>query len=136
MSSALEMVQDEQIIRSTPKPTIAHISNNTTDFTIYVPNDKKAQQRCLFSALPRVLEKWLSQDNYSRHTSEVLSSLTSIIASDISVLDEILEDQGIIELPFERHDIDDTRIPSRSTRKIVVKLPGQDVAKTVGWGVW
>ncbi|KAJ9427185.1 hypothetical protein QL093DRAFT_2631144 [Fusarium oxysporum] len=130
MSSALEMVQDEQIIRSTPKPTIAHISNNTTDFTIYVPNDKKAQQRCLFSALPRVLEKWLSQDNYSRHTSEVLSSLTSIIASDISVLDEILEDQGIIELPFERHDIDDTRIPSRSTRKIVVKLPGQDVAKT------
>ncbi|KAJ4166653.1 hypothetical protein NW765_007897 [Fusarium oxysporum] len=136
MSSALEMVQDEQIIRSTPKPTVAHISNNTTDFTIYVPNDKKAQQRCLFSALPRVLEKWLSQDNYSRHTSEVLSSLTSIIASDISVLDEILEDQGIIELPFERHDIDDTRIPSWSTRKIVVKLPGQDVAKTVGWGVW
>ncbi|WKT41484.1 hypothetical protein QSH57_006290 [Fusarium oxysporum f. sp. vasinfectum] len=136
MSSALEMVQDEQIIRSTPKPTVAHISNNTTDFTIYVPNDKKAQQRCLFSALPRVLEKWLRQDNYSRHTSEVLSSLTSIIASDISVLDEILEDQGIIELPFERHDIDDTRIPSWSTRKIVVKLPGQDVAKTVGWGVW
>ncbi|KAK7596885.1 hypothetical protein V3481_003491 [Fusarium oxysporum f. sp. vasinfectum] len=136
MFSALEMVQDEQIIRSTPKPTVAHISNNTTDFTIYVPNDKKAQQRCLFSALPRVLEKWLRQDNYSRHTSEVLSSLTSIIASDISVLDEILEDQGIIELPFERHDIDDTRIPSWSTRKIVVKLPGQDVAKTVGWGVW
>ncbi|RKK76347.1 hypothetical protein BFJ69_g6997 [Fusarium oxysporum] len=136
MSSALEMVQDEQIIRSTPKPTVAHISNNTTDFTIYVPNDKKAQQRCLFSALPRVLEKWLRQDNYSRHTSEVLSSLTSVIASDISVLDEILEDQGIIELPFERHDIDDTRIPSWSTRKIVVKLPGQDVAKTVGWGVW
>ncbi|KAH7253783.1 uncharacterized protein BKA55DRAFT_737541 [Fusarium redolens] len=133
MSSTLEMTQDEEIVRSTPKPTIAHVSDYNINFTIYVPKDKKAQQLCLFSVLPRILEKWLRQDVYTRHTSEVVSALTSIIASDVSVLDEILEDQGIIELPFERHDLDDTQISSigKSTRKIVVKLPGEDERKTL-----
>ncbi|KAF5569362.1 hypothetical protein FPHYL_2177 [Fusarium phyllophilum] len=91
--SEMEIVQDDKAIRSAPQPTTTYVSDDDLDFTIYVLKDEKEK---LFSALPRILEDWLRQDKYPWHTFEVISSLTSIIASDISVLDEILEDQGII----------------------------------------
>ncbi|PNP78161.1 hypothetical protein FNYG_08478 [Fusarium nygamai] len=91
--SEMEIVQDDKAIRSAPQPTTAYVSDEDLDFTIYVSKNKK---ETLFSVLPRILEAWLRQDRYHWHTFEVISSLTSIIASDISVLDKILEDQGIV----------------------------------------
>lgn len=107
ISSELEIAQDQKAIRSTPQSVTAHISDDDLNFTIYVAKDKKMK---IFSDLPRILEEWLRRDRDRWHTFEVISSLTSIIASDISVLDEILEDQGIIELPFENDDVDDTKM--------------------------
>ncbi|KAF4495856.1 hypothetical protein FAGAP_7989 [Fusarium agapanthi] len=98
---ALEITQDQKAIQSTPQPVTAHISDDDLNFTIYVAKDKKKK---IFSDLPRILEEWLRKDRDSGHTFEVISSLTSIFASDISALDEILEDQGIIQLPFENND--------------------------------
>ncbi|QGI68189.1 hypothetical protein CEK27_012160 [Fusarium fujikuroi] len=91
--SEMEIVQDDKAIRSAPQPTTAFVSDDDLDFTIYVSKDEMEK---LFSFLPRILGDWLRQDRYPCHTFEVISSLTSIIASDISVLDEILEDQGIV----------------------------------------
>lgn len=107
ISSELEIAQDQKAIRSTPQSVTAHISDDDLNFTIYVAKDKKMK---IFSDLPRILEEWLRRDRDRWHTFEVISSLTSIIASDISVLDEILEDQGIIELPFDNDDVDDTKM--------------------------
>ncbi|KAL5602193.1 hypothetical protein FOBRF1_009726 [Fusarium oxysporum] len=78
--------------------------------------DKKEK---LFSVLPRILEEWLRHDRYPWHTFEVVSSLTSIIASDISVLDEILEDQGIIELNPENNDANGTKKASEGRSECV-----------------
>ncbi|KAF5625626.1 hypothetical protein F52700_8991 [Fusarium sp. NRRL 52700] len=109
ISSELEITQDQKVVRSMPQSVTAHISDDDFDFTIYVARDKRKK---IFSVLPRILEEWLRQDRGHQHTFEVISSLTSIIASDCSVLDEILQDQGIIELPFENNDAGSTKISS------------------------
>ncbi|KAH7178293.1 hypothetical protein DER46DRAFT_621964 [Fusarium sp. MPI-SDFR-AT-0072] len=103
ISSELEIFQDQTVIRSAPQPTTAHISDDDLNFTIYMSKDKKTN---IFSVLPRILKDWLKHDTFPLRTFEVVSSLASIMASDISVLDEILEDQGIIELTFENNDAD------------------------------
>ncbi|KAL9573319.1 hypothetical protein ACKAV7_003004 [Fusarium commune] len=106
ISSELEIFQDQTVIRSAPQPTTAHISDDDLNFTIYMSKDKKTN---IFSVLPRILKDWLKHDTFPLRTFEVVSSLASIMASDISVLDEILEDQGIIELTFENNDADGTK---------------------------
>ncbi|KAG5750588.1 hypothetical protein H9Q70_006768 [Fusarium xylarioides] len=116
ISAELEITQDQKAFRSTPQSVTAHISDNEPSFTIYVAKDKK---RKIFSVLPRILEEWLRQDRERWHTYEVISSLTSIIASGLSVLDEILEDQGIIELPFGGNDVDDTKMDSEGRTECV-----------------
>jgi hypothetical protein len=134
ISSELKIIQNEKEIRSAPQPTAAHVSDDDLDFTIYVSKEKKAK---LISVLPKNLEKWLRQDRYPWHTFEVVSSLTSIIASDISVLDEILEDQGIIELSFQNQDLDDTKKSSEgksecaSSLKIAVRLPEEEQTQSL-----
>ncbi|KAF5556259.1 hypothetical protein FNAPI_5782 [Fusarium napiforme] len=128
ISSELEITQDQKAIRPTPQSVTAHISDDEPNFTIYVAKDKKKK---IFSVLPRILEEWLRQDRDHRHTFEVISSLTSIIASDISVLDEILEDQGIKELPFENNDTSGSKMASEGTSEClsvreVVGKPSED----------
>ncbi|KAF5532469.1 hypothetical protein FMEXI_12426 [Fusarium mexicanum] len=109
ISCALEITQDQKAIRSTPQSVTTHISDDDLNFTVYVAKDKKKK---MFSDLPRILEEWLRKDRDRCHTFEVISSLTSIVASDISVVDEILEDQGIIELIFESNDTSGTKMAS------------------------
>ncbi|KAF5251672.1 hypothetical protein FANTH_3282 [Fusarium anthophilum] len=110
ISCALEITQDQKAIRSTPRSITTHISDDDLNFNIYVAKDKKKN---IISDLPRILEEWLRKDRARCHTFEVISSLTSIVASDISVLDEILEDQGITELPFENNDTSGTKMASK-----------------------
>jgi hypothetical protein len=72
-----------------------------------------------------------------QHILEVINSLTSIIASDISVLDEILEDQGIIELPFENNDTRGSKMASEgaseclSVREVVGKPSEEDQGESL-----
>ncbi|KAF5722958.1 hypothetical protein FMUND_2315 [Fusarium mundagurra] len=128
ISAELEITQDQKALRSRPQSVTAHISDDQPNFTIYVAKDKKKK---IFSVLPRILEEWLRQDSEGWHTFEVISSLTSIIASDMSVLDEILEDEGIIELPFENYDTDGANMASEGTSecvsvKEVAKRPSEE----------
>ncbi|KAF5582149.1 hypothetical protein FPANT_8638 [Fusarium pseudoanthophilum] len=134
ISSGLEITQDQKAIWATPQSVTAHISDDEPNFTIYVVKDKKKK---IFSVLPRMLEEWLRQDRDRRHTFEVISSLTSIIASDISDLDEILDDQGIIELPFENNDTSGSKKASEgaskclSVREVVGKPSEDDQAESL-----
>ncbi|KAF4331967.1 hypothetical protein FBEOM_14248 [Fusarium beomiforme] len=121
MSSELVVIQDGKISRSTPKPAAGHISDDNHNFTIYVPKDKKAQQLCFFSVLPRILVNWLRQDMFPWHAFEMRGSLTSIIAAEISDLDEILEDQGIVKLPFNEHDAASTKVAIEERHDFTLK---------------
>ncbi|KAF5229882.1 hypothetical protein FAUST_10131 [Fusarium austroamericanum] len=73
---------------------------------IYVNYDDSDEKLCLFSTLPRKLQQWLMQDLRSLcfESFEVTNALTSIFACDADILDDILHDQGMAELPFENLD--------------------------------
>ncbi|KAH7158384.1 hypothetical protein DER46DRAFT_685461, partial [Fusarium sp. MPI-SDFR-AT-0072] len=84
---------------------------------------RKDQQQCFFSVLPRKLQEWLTENPCRSPNGapfEVVNALTSIFASDVSVLDGILEDQGIVEVPFENQGVVQRKY------KIRVRLPKVD----------
>ncbi|KAI7764661.1 hypothetical protein LZL87_003866 [Fusarium oxysporum] len=105
----LEIVQDGQIIQSDLRySALAHIHDCDDQLIIYVTADSKDQQQCFFSVLPRKLQEWLTENPCRSPNGapfEVVNALTSIFASDVSVLDGILEDQGIVEVPFENQGV-------------------------------
>ncbi|KAF4951985.1 hypothetical protein FGADI_7101 [Fusarium gaditjirri] len=120
ISTRLEIVQDGQTIQSDLSyGASAHIHDCDDQLIIYVMRDSKNQQQCFFSVLPRKLQEWLTESSCRSPNGtqfEVVNALTSIFASDVSVLDGILEDQGIVEVPFENQ--------AAVERKYKIKLDG------------
>lgn len=123
----LEIVQDDQIVQSDlAYHAPAYVYDCDDGLTIYVSRVADDQQLCFFSVLPRKLQEWLMQDPYRSTNSnsfEVTNVLTSIFASDASALDGILEDQGIVQVPFENQDV-------RGNFDIKGRLPGVDQAES------
>lgn len=112
MSIDLLLCQDDEVFTSrSSQKTIAYISEHIDSMAIYVTYDDSNEQLCLFSILPRKLQQWLMQDLRSRcfNSFEVTNAFTSIFASDVDILDDILDDQGIARLPFENLD----KVPSK-----------------------
>ncbi|OBS26195.1 hypothetical protein FPOA_00136 [Fusarium poae] len=103
------VVQDDERIKSKGSPkTLAHISSDFDgDITIYVDYNDNNKQLCLFSVLPRKIQQWLMQDKGRSCDFEVTNALTLIFASDVAILDEVLEDQGIVKVSFENLDNDE-----------------------------
>ncbi|KAF5576686.1 hypothetical protein FPCIR_12476 [Fusarium pseudocircinatum] len=122
----LEIVQDGQIIQSdTTYQARAHISDCDDGLIIYVSTDGNDEQLCFFSVLPRKLQEWLMENprrNPNGASFEVVNALTSIFASNVSVLDGILEDQGIVRVPVENWENWSKGLRS----KIRVRLPEVD----------
>ncbi|KAI8676088.1 hypothetical protein NCS56_00495700 [Fusarium sp. Ph1] len=114
ISSVLEIYQNKQLFRVQVATANEHINDETSEtLMIYVPKERRAQELCFGSVLPRKLAAWLMR----RLTSDgggaievdvdAVNALTSIFACDRSVLDDILDDQGIIQVSFENKDQDD-----------------------------
>ena len=112
ISSVLKMNQNGHPAESRVATASEHISEIGGKLTIYVANEPKTQDISFGSVLPRKLASWLMMNtNTNRLESveaEMVSALTSIFASDKSVLDEILDDQGIIQIPFDNDDEDES----------------------------
>ncbi|KAF5021900.1 hypothetical protein F66182_6048 [Fusarium sp. NRRL 66182] len=121
--TSLEIVQDDQVIQSDlPHAVPAHISDDDDGLIIYVDKNEQ-QQLCFFSVLPRKLQEWLMKDSHRGSDGasfEVVNALTSILASDVAALDGILEDQGIVQVPFEN------QAAIQRKNKIKVRLPTAD----------
>ncbi|KAM0239528.1 hypothetical protein ACHAP5_008251 [Fusarium lateritium] len=108
ISSVLKMSQNGQLFESKVATANEHIAETGGKLTIYVPREPKAQEICFGSVLPRKLAAWLMRHPKTQINGNVevdaVFALTSIFASDKSVLDEILDDQGIIKIPFDNDD--------------------------------
>ncbi|RBA12729.1 hypothetical protein FPRO05_04179 [Fusarium proliferatum] len=120
----LEILQDGQVIQSDLRyNALAHIHDCDDQLIIYVTKGGKDLQQSFFSVLPKKLQEWLTDNPHRSPDSapfEVVNALTSIFASDVSVLDGILEDQGIVQVPFENQAAVERKY------KIRVRLPEVD----------
>ncbi|KAF5722957.1 hypothetical protein FMUND_2314 [Fusarium mundagurra] len=108
ISSVLKVSQNGRQYEATLSTASEHIDEPAGNLTIYVPRDRRAQEICFGSVLPRKFAAWLMRNPHTNIDGnvevDVINALTSIFASDHPVLDEILDDQGMIKLQFEDPD--------------------------------
>lgn len=108
ISSVLKIFQNRQTFKVPMATANEHIDDSTGKLVIYVPRERRAQELCFASVLPRKLAAWLMRPLKSLIDvpveSEAIRALTSIFASGTSALDDILNDQGILDLSFENED--------------------------------
>lgn len=102
-----------------------HISEEPSGLVVYVPKDKKAQELCFCDLLPKHLLNWLMRDPATQIPDNIESNAVNVISMvltiDPSVIDLILERQGIIEIDVPNEDpgidvdsIDDQITPQRA----------------------
>ncbi|KAF9767546.1 hypothetical protein IL306_015275 [Fusarium sp. DS 682] len=102
------MSQNGELYKAELSTASEHIDELSGHLNIYVPRERRAQEICFGSVLPRKFAAWLMRNPDTNIDGNVevdaVNALTSIFASDRAVLDEILDDQGIIQLQFEDPD--------------------------------
>ncbi|KAI5460375.1 hypothetical protein BGZ63DRAFT_387163 [Mariannaea sp. PMI_226] len=129
ISSVLEMSQSRQKFQVQVATANEHIDDTLENLTIYVPKDRRAQELCFGSVLPRKFAAWLMRHPIShiQETVEVdaVNALTSIFACEQSVLDDILEDQGIIQVSFENEDNRNNQGDEETEEEEVVEEEGE-----------
>ncbi|KAH7166472.1 hypothetical protein EDB81DRAFT_713041 [Dactylonectria macrodidyma] len=109
ISSVLEIFQNRQSFQVEVTTANVHIDDETSEeLTIYVPKKRREREFCFCSVLPRKLAAWLMRHPTSLEEGPVeidaVIALTSIFACDQSVLDDILDYQGILQVTFENED--------------------------------
>ncbi|CZR46625.1 uncharacterized protein FPRO_12075 [Fusarium proliferatum ET1] len=110
ISSVLKLSQNGRQYEATLSTASEHIDEPAGNLIIYVPRDRRAQELCFGSVLPRRFATWLMRNPHTNIDGnvevDIINALTSIFASDRAVLGEILDDQGMIELQFKDPDED------------------------------
>jgi hypothetical protein len=71
-----------------------HIKEDNETLTLFVPRDSTARERCYLSQLPNRLLGYLAISD-----TAAKSTLTAVLTCSQAVLDDLLEDNGIIEVP-------------------------------------
>ncbi|KAK3941989.1 hypothetical protein QBC46DRAFT_257257 [Diplogelasinospora grovesii] len=110
ISSVLRISQDGQLAEVEEAIGDMHISERLSGLTIYVPMDKKAQEFCFGSPLPTNLADWLMRDPITQIRDKVdsaaVTALTTLLTVDLSVVNLILDHQGIIQVPIANEDVE------------------------------
>ncbi|KAF5251673.1 hypothetical protein FANTH_3283 [Fusarium anthophilum] len=105
ISSVLRLSQNGRQYEARLSTASEHIDEPAGSLTIYVPRNRGEQEICFGSVLPRKFAAWLMRNPHTNIDGnvevDIINALTSIFASDRAVLDEILDDQGMIQLQFE-----------------------------------
>ncbi|CAF3608899.1 unnamed protein product [Fusarium graminearum] len=108
ISSVLKIFQNKQPFEVHVATANEHIDDSTGGLTIYVPKDRRAQELCFGSVLPRKLGAWLMRRSKSLIDgpieTEAVKALTAIFATERFVLDDVLDAQGILQVSFEDED--------------------------------
>lgn len=111
ISSVLRIFQNKQPFKVPVATANEHIEDSTGELTIYVPKERRAQELCFGSVLPRKFAAWLMRTSKSPTDgtieTDIVKVLTAVFASERFVLDDVLDDQGILTVPFDNMDEED-----------------------------
>jgi hypothetical protein len=74
-----------------------HLEDKDDDtLRLFGPRDAAQQEKCSMTQLPKVLGRYLLIDNNNPHASKIL---LLVLHASIGILDEILDDEGIVRVP-------------------------------------
>ncbi|KAF5723346.1 hypothetical protein FMUND_1980 [Fusarium mundagurra] len=108
ISSVLKIFQNKQSFEIPVATANEHIEDSTGNLTIYVPKDRRAQELCFASVLPRKFAAWLMRSSKNLIDgpveTDIVKVLTAVFASERFVLDDVLDDQGILTVSFDNQD--------------------------------
>ncbi|KAI1011281.1 hypothetical protein LB504_002188 [Fusarium proliferatum] len=111
ISSVLKVFQNKWPFKIPVATANEHIEDSTGELTIYVPKERRAQELCFGSVLPRKFAAWLMRTSKSPTDgpieTDIVKVLTAVFASERFVLDDVLDDQGILTVPFDNRDEED-----------------------------
>ncbi|KAF5578414.1 hypothetical protein FPANT_10022 [Fusarium pseudoanthophilum] len=111
ISSVLKIFQNKQSFEIPVATANEHIEDSTGKLTIYVPKERRAQELCFGSVLPRKFGAWLMHPSKSLTDgpveTDIVKVLTAVFASERFVLDDVLDDQGILKVSFDNQDEED-----------------------------
>ncbi|KAF5562721.1 ATPase-like ATP-binding domain-containing protein [Fusarium napiforme] len=111
ISSVLKVFQNKQSFEIPVATANEHIEDSTGSLTIYVPKERRAQELCFGSVLPRKFAAWLMHPSNSLTDgpieTDIVKVLTAVFASERFVLDDVLDDQGILTVSFDNQDEED-----------------------------
>ncbi|KAF5589156.1 ATPase-like ATP-binding domain-containing protein [Fusarium pseudocircinatum] len=111
ISSVLKIFQNKQSFEIPVATANEHIDDSTVNLTIYVPKERRAQELCFGSVLPRKFAAWLMRSPKSPADgpveTDIVKVLTAVFASERFVLDDVLDDQGILTVSFDNQDEED-----------------------------
>ncbi|KAF5638186.1 uncharacterized protein FTJAE_5432 [Fusarium tjaetaba] len=112
ISSVLKIFQNKQSFEIPVATANEHIEDSTGNLTIYVPKERRAQELCFGSVLPRKFAAWLMHPSKSLTDgpieTDIVKVLTAVFASERFVLDDVLDDQGILTVSFDKQDEEDS----------------------------
>ncbi|KAF4494384.1 ATPase-like, ATP-binding domain [Fusarium agapanthi] len=111
ISSVLKIFQNKQSFEIPVATANEHIEDSTGILTIYVPKERRAQELCFGSVLPRKFAAWLMRSPKSPADgpveTDIVKILTAVFAIERFVLDDVLDDQGILTVSFDNRDEED-----------------------------
>lgn len=109
ITSVLSISQDGNVTEVKEPIGTLHISEQQTRITIYVPVDKRKQELCFSSHLPKQFTEWLMRDPVThiqeKADSALLAAITALLSSDPSVMNLVLDHHGIIDVELPNEDL-------------------------------
>lgn len=103
ISKTVSIQQDRKTVTVQRETAYFHLDPQDNSLNFFVPRDKRRQQLCLSRQLPNTLLKYLGARNQSAY--EGLASI--ITASNLLVVDDILQHDGIIEIEGIQSSVED-----------------------------
>lgn len=102
---SLEHTLDGETVIINVSKTNIHIEESPEDLNIYVPKDSKDQEMCYLRQLPtKLFNETMMGELDSNSTlavdSTAVSIITAIFASSDGVIDLVLEEAGIVPVPY------------------------------------
>ncbi|KAK4146669.1 uncharacterized protein C8A04DRAFT_9676 [Dichotomopilus funicola] len=112
ITTDLLLTQDETDLRVSKPSASLHIQEDPNSLKIYVPADKKRQEVCFHSILPRRLCKWILTDPATQGRpllsvwQEAVPVVQSVLNAQASATDDILSELGILEVDIDHRSVE------------------------------
>lgn len=106
ITNLLVLTQNDMEVSVEKSKSKLHIQKDETHLRIYVPNVRKDRDLCYYTTLPtRLLSEVLLDDEDSAEdalvTSRAEAILTKILQCPDTIIDDILEDQGVVQVNLD-----------------------------------
>jgi hypothetical protein len=110
ITAELLLTQDDTELRVGKESASLHIREDTDGLKVYVPGDKRSQEVCFNTKLPRRLCEWIMTDPATQIVASVSPDAVTVVQSVLSAqpfaINDILNEYGIVEVNIANSDIE------------------------------